>query len=171
MLLFPCLVALCAFSMLRLLYGQPDADLGGQRWRWAQEDSVREAAFRWQIAQRRYKQQVCFLTVTGRSTAANTTFVQRFRASAFVKPMSSTQSSGARSPMGQTQTSSGYIDTQTGMPALHFWMDAVTWNSDAEAEVAGGGAAANMSGNAGVFTVAWHNRRWNVTAYRIGPTF
>lgn len=140
-------------------------NFGGERWRKAQADNVREAVIRWQIARHRHSGQVCFFNVS-HDAAANAGFAVRFHDSPFVKPLSPTE--GPHSPMLlHTATINGFVDAASGKDALHFWVDKIHWKSDARAEVEGGGAAATLSGNFGTFTIVRRDGQWKVTGYRV----
>lgn len=147
--------------------------LGGARWQAAQEDNVREAVFRRQIADHRKPGEVCFLTISGRDASAMAVFVaRRFQDASFVKPLAASQERSAHSPLLMyTPTHNGYVDAHTGQSALHFSTNAVQWTSDARAEVSGDGLAAMESGNGGIYTVVWKGRHWNVTRYQMQVMF
>ncbi len=168
------LLVLLVLAAAGLGYGvlsQPH--LGGARWQEAQEDNVREAVFRRQIAEHRRYGEVCFLTISGRDASAMAVFVaRRFQDASFVKSMAASQEGPAHSPMlVNTPTHNGYVDAHTGQPALQFSTGAVEWTSDVRAEVSGDGSIAMESGNGGIYTVVWNGHRWNVTRYQMQVMF
>jgi hypothetical protein len=136
-----------------------DPPYSGPRWRRDQEEKVFEAVFRYQIAEHRHNLQVCFLSV--RKSAPDPSLVRQFANLSDVVPISTRFLSQA----------GNYKDGPTGRAALHFWIDTIEWDSDIEARVEGGGAAANMSGDAGYFTVVWEHGKWKVIHYERGATF
>jgi hypothetical protein len=124
----------------------------GAEWRRQQEGPVAEAVFRYQIAAHRTSQQ-CFLSLRRQPPPGALT--ARFASMPFVLPISTRLQDRPR----------GFIDADTKLPALHFWVDGIEWLSDIEADVEGGGASGNLSGDAGTFKVRWHRRKWSVASY------
>jgi len=165
--MLPLVVASIVFAGTCAYRAAFSTDLGGVAWRTAQEDKVREAVFRWQIAEHSGPGNVCFLTLHDGSPAQHAAFIRRFAANPLVLALPPNQIGNPASPMLlQGRTGQGFTDARTGKRALHFWIDKIEWQSDIEAEVSGGGAAASLSGNSGVFTVEFRDRRWIVTNYR-----
>ena len=130
----------------------------GPKWRQDQEASVMEAVFRYQISEHHGNQQ-CFLSV--QNLPPNHALMQRFAGLPYVLPLSNRFQSGAR----------GYVDQNTGLPALYFWIDGLEWTSDMEVQVKGGGGAARMSGDAGEFKLLWKHREWHVLNYETQVRF
>ena len=147
------LLLLAGFGIRQAYTGWNDPPYSGARWRREQQERVFEAVFRYQIAENRHSDQICFLSV--RKSAPDPALMQRFSAFPYVLPLS---------PRFQA-AAGNYTDGATGHLALHFWIDQIDWDSDTEVRVAGGGGAANKSGNAGEFAVLWRRGEWQVLRY------
>jgi len=126
----------------------------GARWRQDQEAQVMEAVFRYQIREHRNNGQICFLAV--KNAPPERAVMNRLSDLPFALPLSPRFGTGPN----------GYTDKTTGKAALHFWIDRIGWDSDADVRLEGGGAAAGMSGDAGVFTASWRRGGWTVSYER-----
>lgn len=133
----------------------------GARWQHDQEVRVQEAVFRYQIAENRHHDEICFLSVREASPAP--ALMQHFAGLPYVLPVSQ------QLPTDRSHTRQGTTDRS----ALKFWVDRLNWDSDTELHVEGGGGALSVpdgnlpvrGGDAGKFTVAWKQGEWKVEKY------
>jgi hypothetical protein len=132
---------------------------GGARWQRDEETKAFEAVFRYQIAENRHRDEICFLSV--RNAAPDRALMQRFADLSFVLPLS------ARFQLDE----GNFRDRVSGRPALKFWLDRLNWETDTELHVRGGGAAAMRSGDSCEFAVRWQHGVWRVESYTPSATF
>lgn len=152
------LVSILSSLILACQFFSTHPNLGGQPWRHLQEDNLAEAIFRWQITEHR-TDETCYLAINNHAPSSK--FMQRFVHLPFVHPKVGPMQ------MGILNGKYGFVDRKMDKFALLFWIDRITWVSDGQAFVSGGGAAAVESGNHGTFKVIWNEHQWEVQDYII----
>ena len=124
----------------------------------SREDDVREAVFRWQIAQHDSGQQteprIFFLQVGEKDGDPTDEFIKRF---ADIKPPVQKGSDCSVS------VSTGALDKKTGKRGLIFRVRSIVWKSDTEAEVKGGYYEGGRSASGNTFTLKKEKDKWKVT--------
>ncbi len=126
--------------------------------RQSREDDVREAVFRWQIAQHDSGQQIepriFFLQVGEKDGDPTDEFIKRF---ADIKPPVQKGSEC------RVSVSTGALDKKTGKRGLIFRVRSIVWKSDTEVEVKGGYYEGGRSASGNTYTLKKEKEKWKVT--------